>query len=157
LDAADLHRKIAEKFGENIVSELLPEHCDPTIEVEHGSIREVAGFLRDDPELAFDFLRIITGVDDGKSLICVYHLYSIQHKHTLVVKCPLSYDFPELDSVEEVWPAADWHERETFDMMGIIFNGHHNLRRILCPEDWEGHPLRKDYTPPEHYHGISNE
>ena len=73
-----------------------------------------------------------------------------------MVKVSLPRDDASLPSVENVWSAADWHERETFDLVGVVFEGHHKLIRILCAEDWEGHPLRKDYVIPEQYHGIKN-
>jgi NADH-quinone oxidoreductase subunit C len=78
------------------------------------------------------------------------------HKHWLIVKVPLPRDNPRVASVEKVWKTADWHERETFDLLGVTFEGHHNLVRILCAEDWEGHPLRRDYVMPESYRGIKN-
>jgi len=64
---------------------------------------------------------------------------------------------PRIPSVADLWPAAEWHEREAYDMMGIVYEGHENLRRILLPDDWEGFPLRKDYVPPKSYHGLTNE
>ena len=91
----------------------------------------------------------------------VYHVSSIAKKHTLVVKVMLPRwkndvegEIPEVPSVSRVWAVADWHEREAYDLMGIRFTGHPNLVRILCPDDWVGHPLRKDYEFPLEYHGI---
>jgi NADH-quinone oxidoreductase subunit C len=91
----------------------------------------------------------------------VYHLSSITKKHTLVLKVMLPRwkddvpgQLPEIDSVAQVWATADWHEREVYDLSGVYFVGHPNLVRILCPEDWVGHPLRKDYELPLEYHGI---
>jgi NADH-quinone oxidoreductase subunit C len=91
----------------------------------------------------------------------VYHLYSMQHKHSLVLKVILPRwkgdqpgELPEVPSVASLWSTADWHEREVYDLSGVYFTGHPNLRRILCPEDWVGHPLRKDYEMPLEYHGI---
>ena len=130
--------------------------------------------MRDDADLAFDMLNCITVVDyfepDPKKaaktgwdphLELVYHLSSIQKKHTLVVKVKLPRwkddqpgELPEVPSVAGIWSTADWHEREVYDLSGVRFLGHPNLRRILCPEDWVGHPLRKDYEMPLEYHGI---
>ena len=91
----------------------------------------------------------------------VYHLFSMQHKHSLVLKVMLPRwrddvegQIPAAPSVSGIWSTADWHEREVFDLLGVKFTDHPNLRRILCPEDWEGHPLRKDYEMPMEYHGI---
>jgi NADH-quinone oxidoreductase subunit C len=85
----------------------------------------------------------------------------MQHKHSLVLKVILPRwkddqpgQLPELPSVAHIWSTADWHEREVYDLMGVFFTDHPNLRRILCPEDWVGHPLRKDYEMPLEYHGI---
>jgi len=91
----------------------------------------------------------------------VYHLSSIPHKHTIVVKVKVPRwkndvegELPELPTVSHVWRTADWHEREVYDLVGVQFVGHPNLRRILCPEDWVGYPLRKDYEMPLEYHGM---
>jgi len=78
----------------------------------------------------------------------------MKHNHKLTLKVLLPRDNPVVPSVERVWRAADWHEREAYDLFGIIFEGHHNLKRILLPEDWEGHPLRKDYKVQEYYQGM---
>jgi len=86
----------------------------------------------------------------------VYHLASLSHGHRIVLKAIVPRDDPHIASVAAIYPTANWHERETYDLMGIVFDGHPDLRRILLPDDWEGHPLRKDYVFPESYHGISN-
>ena len=126
------------------------------------------------PRLAFDHLNDLCGVDycepDEKKakkfghdphLEVVYHLYSYDQKHALAVKVKLPRwkdgqegQIPEVESVAALWAIADWHEREAYDLVGIRFLNHPNMRRILCPEDWVGHPLRKDYDFPLEYHGI---
>ena len=121
----------------------------------------VAGLCRDDSRLGFDLLSCITGVDypereDGAEIEVIYNLDSIANHHELTVKVKLPRDDPRIASVEEIWRTADWHERETYDLLGVVFEGHHNLVRILCAEDWVGHPLRKDYEPPDSFHGIKN-
>ncbi|MFA6542090.1 MAG: NADH-quinone oxidoreductase subunit C, partial [Bacteroidota bacterium] len=83
-----------------------------------------------------------------------YHLYSMVHRHKFVLKVEVPTDAPNIPSVESVWKTANWHEREAFDMYGIQFSGHPDLRRILLPDDWEGYPLRKDYEVPEFYNGM---
>ena len=84
----------------------------------------------------------------------LYHLYSIPHDIHLALKVELDRTKPEVDSVTEIWKTADWHEREAYDLLGIHFKNHPDLRRILLPDDWEGHPLRKDYVEQEKYHEI---
>lgn len=126
---------------------------------------EVAQHLRDDADLKFNMLLCITALDllaDNK-LACVYDFISIppvsadevmKSRHTFAVRVEVDRDNPHIPSIAHLWPAADWHEREAFDMMGIFFDNHPDLRRILCPDDWDGHPLRKDYNYPLEYHGI---
>ena len=102
----------------------------------------------------------LSGVDykDPKNeddrLEVVYHLYSMLKKHKLILKVELSRDDPKVPTVENVWGIANWHEREAYDMYGIQFEGHSDLRRILCPDDWVDYPLRKDYVEPETYRGM---
>jgi NADH-quinone oxidoreductase subunit C len=147
---------------------------DPFVVVDSGNLVEVCRFLRDDPRLKFDILSCISGVDyfepDPKKapkagfephLEVVYHLQSFTHRHRMVLKIVLPRwkndkvgDLPEVPSVVSLWPAADWHEREVYDLSGVLFTGHPDLRRILLSEDWVGHPLRKDYEFPLEYHGM---
>ena len=116
---------------------------------------EAATFLRDDDRTAFEQLHDLTAVDWIEYFEVVIHLYSIRRKHGLCLKVRTpSREDASCPSVTPVWPAADWHERETWDLMGVRFVGHPNLRRILLPEDWQGHPLRKDEGNPLEYHGI---
>ncbi|MBV9623934.1 MAG: NADH-quinone oxidoreductase subunit C [Acidobacteria bacterium] len=124
-----------------------------TIYVRRPMIRECCVLLRDDPNCSFTFLSDVTAVDWFPSeprFEVVYHLFSISQKERVRLKVRLSGEMPALDSVTSVWPAANYFEREVFDLFGIRFNGHPYLRRLLMPENWEGHPLRKDY-PVEGY------
>jgi NADH-quinone oxidoreductase subunit C len=172
--APDIHETLVETFGRDAITGNNLEAIDPWVEVAAGSIVEVATFLRDDPELLFDHLNDLCGVDylqpDPKKaktfehsphVEVVYHLTSFTHKHRITIKVLLPRwaddvegDIPACPSVTGVWAAANWHEREAYDLVGIRFTSHPNLRRILCPEDWDGHPLRKDYEFPLEYHGI---
>ena len=113
--------------------------------------------LYQNPTTYFDMLSCITGVDNGvqaATMEVVYNLYSIPFNHHLMVKVTLPRDLAYLDSVSHIWRTANWHEREIFDMYGVNFNNHPDLRRILMPADWEGHPLRKDYSHQEYYRDI---
>ncbi|MBX3425424.1 MAG: NADH-quinone oxidoreductase subunit C [Pirellulales bacterium] len=165
--------QLKQKFGDMIVGANF-DNVDPWIEVSVDGITEVCRYLRDEPSLAFDYLSNLTAVDylhtDPKKaakaefephMELVYHLFSMQHKHSLVLKVMLPRwrddvpgQLPEAPSVASIWSTADWHEREVFDLLGVFFTNHPNLRRILCPEDWVGYPLRKDYEMPVEYHGI---
>ncbi|AXA35656.1 NADH-ubiquinone oxidoreductase chain C [Candidatus Sumerlaea chitinivorans] len=144
------------KFGATKVVELRDRTIPPTICVHPSAVREVLHELKNNRDLAFDYLQLITGVDYPMHFEVVYHLTSLTYQHSLAVKAQIPRDNPVIASIADLYPAANWHEREQFDLMGIIFEGHPDLRRILCPEDWEGHPLRKDYVQPLEYHGISN-
>ncbi|MFH0794239.1 MAG: NADH-quinone oxidoreductase subunit C [bacterium] len=160
MDQKSIHQKLVGNFGEGKIKAFVvpgeKEAGDSYTLVEPSAIRQVAEFLKHDPDLHFEYLQIISGVDWTDKFTVVYHLYSYQHRHKAILHCDISHDDPVIDSVAEVWRAADWHERETYDLLGIHFAGHPDLRRILLPDDWEGHPLRKDYKQPDEYHGISN-
>jgi len=126
------------------------------IEVKPESILDVLTLCRDDADLKLDFPHCVSGVDyaEGEPLGVTYTLGSIANKHWASIKVTLPRDNPVIESCVAIFPGMDWHEREAFDLVGIRFANHPNLRRILCAEDWEGHPLRKDYAFPESYHGI---
>jgi len=129
---------------------------DYTVYLPAGPLVEVCTFLRDDPELEFALLSCITGVDylprDPRFEV-VYHLLSVSKNGRFVLKVRLSEQDPRVATVSGVWPTANWHERETYDFYGIVFEGHPDLTRILLPEAWEGWPLRKD--SPLGYHEVS--
>ena len=139
--------RLRERFGTDVVG----THAwrgDLTAEVTPGRIVEIGRFLRDDPALAFDLLADVTAVDYLGSIPrfeVVYHLKSIARGHRLRVKARVSEDDPRIPSVVDVWRGADWLERETWDLYGIRFDGHPDLRRIYLYEEFQGHPLRKDY------------
>ena len=123
-----------------------------TLYIEPDRIVEVCRTLRDDPSLRFELLSSVSGVDyldsnpeAPKRLHSVYHLTSMTFRRRIRLEVELTADNPRVPSVTSVYPTADWQERETYDMFGIVFTGHPDLSRILMPDDWEGHPLRKDY------------
>ncbi len=174
MKAEEIHQLLVDTFGIGKITGSNFTAKDPWIEVAAAVIVDVARFLKHDERLQFDHLNNLTGVDycepDPKKaakfnhpphIEVVYHLtsYSLRHRITVKVKVARWKDeatksLPEVPTVSNVWAIADWHEREAYDLVGINFTGHPNLRRILCPEDWEGHPLRKDYEFPLEYHGI---
>ncbi len=174
MTSSEIHQLLVAELGETQITGAALEALDPWIEVAPEAIATVAEFLKNDARLRFDHLNDLTVVDyfqpDPKKakkfkhephLQVVYHLSSYEHRHQIVIKVRLPRwkddvpgQLPELPSVSAVWAIADWHEREAYDLLGVKFLDHPNLRRILCPEDWVGHPLRKDYEMPLEYHGI---
>ena len=127
---------------------------DAFCRVKPQSITEVAAFCCDDPELRLDSLMCLTGVDNKEVLTTVYHLFSYPKRHGFVLKVDVPRDNPVCPTVASVWSAANWQERESWDLVGIQYEGHPDLRRILMPDDWEGHPLRKDYREKDVYRGM---
>ncbi|MCX5801716.1 MAG: NADH-quinone oxidoreductase subunit C [Candidatus Eisenbacteria bacterium] len=120
----------------------------PSVRVKLEAFENVARFLRKEPGLGFDYLTCISGVDypeRAPRFDLVYHLVSLEHKHVLVLKVGVG-EKDAAPSVAAVWKSANWHEREAFDLLGIQFSGHPDLRRILLPDQWKGHPFRKDYV-----------
>jgi NADH-quinone oxidoreductase subunit C len=173
MTAAEIIAALEARFGDRIKSRKL-DAIDPFVVVAPEDLVQVCLFLRDDPRLRFDLLSCLSGVDyfepDPKKapkagfephLEVVYHLQSFPHKHRFVLKVSLPRwkdnkpgALPEVPTVTGVWNAADWHEREVYDLSGVWFTGHPDPRRMLLAEDWTGHPLRKDYEFPLEYHGI---
>jgi NADH-quinone oxidoreductase subunit C len=155
LDGKDIFELLKGEFGEEAILELQEEKIDlPAIYVNPEKIAEVLSFLRENEATALDSLMCLSGVDYPDRMEVVYHLHSMSLGHKVVVKVKLDREKPEVPTVESVHPVANFHEREAYDLLGIVFKGHSDLRRILLPEDWPGHPLRKDYKYPEFYHGI---
>jgi len=115
---------------------------------------EILRFLKEDPELCFDNLMALAGADTGRELWLVYALHSFKQRHKLLVKAVLPREKPEVESVAKLWGAANFHEREAYDLYGIVFRNHPDLRRLLNPPDWAGWPGRKDYEYPKEYRGV---
>jgi NADH-quinone oxidoreductase subunit C len=130
------------------------------IKISAHDIVTVMDALFRNPTTYFDMLSCVTGIDNGvqvATMEVVYNLYSIPFGQHLMIKVVLPREKPVVDSVSHIWKTANWQEREIFDMYGIHFNNHPDLRRILMPADWDGHPLRKDYKHQEYYRGIKVE
>lgn len=150
------------KFGEEAVIGLETTGLQPALLIEPDYIAKVCLELRDNPATYFDFLSSLSGVDYGVEagrFGVVYHLASIPYQTQLTLKISREHDrtgdtLPHFQSISSVYASANWHEREAYDMLGIYFEGHPDLRRILMPDDWEGYPLRKDYKNAEYYKGI---
>ena len=144
-------QKISEKFPGSIDA----EQNDDWIQLKPENWLKIAKWLKSDEKLYFDSLQCNTGIDLGEGVLeSRYNLHSMKHLHKVEIRIKISAEKPDIPSVEQVWRVADWFERETYDMFGINFIGHRDLRRILLPDDWEGWPLRKDYEEQETYHGI---
>ena len=129
---------------------------DPWFQRCAGALSRSASFCGQALSLSFDYLECISGVDypKDKTIVVVYHLYSYRKKHRVVLKVSLDREHPTVATLVNVWSTANWQERECFDLLGVVFFGHPNLRRLLLPDDWQGHPLRKDYKESDDYHGI---
>jgi NADH-quinone oxidoreductase subunit C len=166
----EIFQILKDKFQDNVI-EFKNVQFEPHIIVNPYAIKDISMFLRDEEGLEFDSLMNLSGVDDangekkleedgstsivGGTLSVFYHLDSVLLKHKVTLKVSTQRENPEVESVESVWKCADWHEREAYDMFGIKFLNHPDLRRILMPYDWEaGWPLRKDYKNPEFYQGM---
>lgn len=170
---AEIVAKLGEKFPDEVFTKIEDQIAQPAISIKKEFLKDTCRYLFETEGFYFDFLSCITAIDNGSAkdtLEVVYHLYSIPYNHHLVLKVELPRTFsveksaefidfestylPVVPSVDSIWRSANWHEREAFDLMGIWFEGHPDLRRILLPADWKGHPLRKDYVNLETYHGI---
>lgn len=119
----------------------------PELTLPLPKFRSVMEALKSRPEFAFDFPMSMTAVDwpEEKKITCVYHLYSMEHGHKLVVKCDTDREKPVIPTVSDLWRGCEWFEREVYDMFGVVFDSHPDLRRIMMTDDWVGFPLRKDY------------
>ncbi len=139
--------KLQNNFPNEIINiEKIREEVSVTLKGE--ALLPICTFLREDPEYAFHFLVDVTAVDyedKRPRFVVVYHLLSQERKERMRLRVPLEGENPEIETVTTVWPTANWHERETYDLFGINFLHHPDLRRILLPDSWDCHPLRKDY------------
>ncbi|HVO31204.1 MAG TPA: NADH-quinone oxidoreductase subunit C [bacterium] len=162
MTAEEIQAKLKAKFGEKISDLVVTNdpaktpvpHYEKHFFVDRAVWREVAEYLKYDRDLLMDGLMCVGSLDRKENLTAVYNLYSYTHRHRITVKIDVPREDPRMPSAEPVWKHADWMEREEYDLMGIVFEGHPDLRRVMLPDDWIGHPLRKDYTEPEEYRGI---
>jgi NADH-quinone oxidoreductase subunit C len=141
--------KLRENFGDNLLA-IHSYRGDDTAVIQPEALLPVVTFLKQDPDLDYNFLMDLTAVDYLKMnkkprFEVVYHFFSVSKKHRVRIKVPTEAENPEVDSLVSLWAGANWFEREVWDMFGIRFRGHPNLKRILMYEEFEGHPLRKDY------------
>jgi len=148
LDANEIAEKIKERYPAEVV-EVTEFQGQVSVVINRGPVVDLCRYLHDDVYLLMDHLQDLTAVDwKGKKeprFEVVYNLYSIRYRHKIRIKAQVPENDPTISSVVPIWAGANWHERECYDMFGIVFKGHPDLRRILLPEDWEGYPLRKDY------------
>lgn len=152
MNLQEIADKLKGRFGDSL--ELQTVVGDAFIKVSKESLPQVAQFLYRTPELYFDSLMCLSGLDYPDNFTVVYHLFSMKHFHKAVLKVSVPKDNPTVASVSNIWATANWFEREAYDMYGIKFEGHPNLVRILLPDDWSGHPMRKDYQYPKTYQGC---
>jgi NADH-quinone oxidoreductase subunit C len=158
----NLKEILVTNFGEGIILEEI-DGLMKTFIVSAEKIQAICLFLKSDPNCYFDSLACMVGIDNGpekNSLEIVYNLYSIPYDLKIALKVTLLRNsgdepLPKISTVSNIWHSANWEEREIFDLIGIDFVGHPDLRRILLPNDWQGHPLRKDYSHQAEYHGIT--
>jgi NADH-quinone oxidoreductase subunit C len=161
MNEAQLHARLAAS-GVAGIGPLDTSAKDPFVVVEKDALVPALSFLRDDPQCRMEMLHNVTAVERPEAMEVVYHVCSLAQHHSLTVKVRVPRPeggthenwLPEVPSVASLWPAADWHEREQWDLMGVRFTGHPGLRRILLPQEWIGHPLRKDYVYPTDHGGM---
>ncbi|WP_028307357.1 NADH-quinone oxidoreductase subunit C [Desulfitibacter alkalitolerans] len=140
----DIIKSIIDKFGDKVQ---LVEGLDyPTFILNRESFLDIVTALKEDQEFNFSFLLDITAVDYEESIQGVYHLMNLEEKIIIRLKVDLDKDKPAISSLVSLYRGADLQERETFDLMGVYYEGHPNLKRVLCPDDFQGHPLRKDFS-----------
>jgi len=146
---AEIIAQICEKFHE-IIKKATIEGREAVIQVGAEDLLMVCQYLKSEPTLAFDYLMYLAGLDYPDRIEVVYHLFSMVHRHKLFLRVELPRETPRIPSVTSIWKGANWHERETYDLLGVKFDGHPDLRRILLPEDWSfDPPLWKNFECPE--------
>jgi len=148
MNPSEWTREINHRFASVIIKMI--EGPPLTVFIKPEAIVEVCHFLRDDPRFLCRSLLSLTSIDRPPELMeMVYHIYSMEHHAMVILRAALDRESPEIASLSAVWRTADWHERETYDLFGVRFTGHPDLRRILLSEDWTEYPLRKDFASPK--------
>jgi NADH-quinone oxidoreductase subunit C len=158
----EIQSLLNDQLGESVVLATIENATPKGLVVSVEKLQDVCLFLRDNEETYFDSLSCLTAIDNGVEANTIevnYNLYSIPYNVHLLLRIIVARndegaELPVVPTVSDVWKTAEWHEREAFDLVGITFEGHPDLRRILLPTDWQGHPLRKDYSTQEYYHGM---
>ena len=146
LSLDEVAARLASEFGGDLDDVRVQEPDTVVARVAPAQLKSVARRLRELPEVAYEMLNFIAAVDQRTRFESVYHLYSFASNTYLELHVDVPRAKPQVETVSDVWPSADWHEREAFDMMGIVYTGHPDLRRILLRDEFVGHPLRKDYV-----------
>jgi NADH-quinone oxidoreductase subunit C len=140
---------LVQREAADAVEQVVVDRGELTLYVRREALLDLAQLLRDHADLRFELLSSVSGVDylgsDERRLHVVYHLTSLSYRRRLRLEVAVTVDDPHVPSLVALWPTADWHERETWDFFGVVFDGHPGLTRIEMPDDWEGHPQRKDY------------
>jgi NADH-quinone oxidoreductase subunit C len=157
MTTSEIHEGLKARFGDD-VGVPAPTKGDPWLTVKAARLVEVCAWLKGTPGLEFDLCEDLTAVDWPKRNVIegVVHLLSVKHRHAVKLKVEADRAAPVVPSLTPVWKTADWFEREVYDLFGVTFTGHPDLRRIMLPDDWVGHPLRKDYQEAGGWHGIDN-
>jgi NADH-quinone oxidoreductase subunit C len=152
----EIYADLSKKFGDKVIEFMEEGTLNPTVVVDAAAIAKIVTYLKDDERFQFDSLMNLAGHDGDveADLSVIYHLVSTELKHYITLKVFTSRVEPKVASVAVIYRTANWHEREAFDLYGINFEGHPDLKRILLEDDWEGYPLRKDYVPAEFYRGM---
>jgi len=154
MERAELISLLSSRLGSALLSTAEMRNDDTLVVVDRKELVSAVGTLKNDPALGFTTLMNHLGADYRDKLAVIYNLWSPALRNKITVKVYLDRDTPEVPSLERAFHGISWYERETYDLFGIRFTGHSNLKRLLLPDDWEGHPLRKDYVAPQSYNGI---
>ena len=155
IETKDVNQKVGQLLKENFLDAVIDNIDSNFIQIKPEQWFDIATWLKEEESLSFDSLQCQMGMDMGEDILeSRYNLHSMERDHYVEIRIAVSRSNPVVPSTEQIWRVADWFERETYDMFGIEYAGHRDLRRILLPDDWEGWPLRKDYQEQETYHGI---
>ena len=152
----EIYADLSARFPDKVLEFQEAETQNPTVLIKSQGLAEIFTYLKETESLQFDSMMNLAGHDPApeREFEVIYHMYSNSLNHYITLKTTANREQPKVDSVANIYRTADWHEREAYDLYGIIFQGHPDLKRILMEEDWEGYPLRKDYVPAEFYRGM---